>query len=158
LIRLSAGGDFSEHDCVTAQTFRCNHRVTYADCTVGNHVYYGRYLDLLETARGEFFRHVGQPFLELQTAGVLFPVIECRLRYRGPARYDDVLSIELWLTELARVRLTFEYRVLGADGHELLNATTMHACTGIDDKPRRLPEGLTAALGPYVHRTNRPLA
>ena len=137
--------------------FRHPYRVTYADCTIGNHIYYARYLNLLEAARGEFCRHIGQPVLELQTAGVLFPVIECRLRYRSPARYDDVLTIELWLIELARVRLTFEYRILGPDGRELLNATTMHACTGIDDKPRRLPEGLTAALGPYVHRTNRPL-
>jgi len=158
VIRLSADRDFADHNCVSDQTFRYSHRVTYADCTIGNHIYYARYLNLLEAARGEFSRHVGRPVLELQTEGVLFPVIECRLRYRAPARYDDLLTIELWLTELARVRLTFEYRILGPDGHELLNATTMHACTGLDDKPRRLPEGLTAALGPYVHRTNRPLA
>jgi len=24
------------------------HRVTYAECTVGNHIYHARYLDLLE--------------------------------------------------------------------------------------------------------------
>jgi acyl-CoA thioester hydrolase len=137
---------------MASSTFRYPHRVTYADCTIGNHIYYARYLNLLEAARGEFLRHVGKPFLELQTAGVIFPVIECRLRYRGAARYDDLLTIELWLTELARVRLTFEYRVLGPDGRELVDATTMNACTNVDDKPRRLPEDLTAALGPYTHR------
>lgn len=134
--------------------YRHSHRVSYADCTVGNHVYYARYLELLEAARGEFFRHIGKPFLELQTASIIFPVIECRLRYRGAARYDDLLTIELWLTELARVRLTFEYRVLGPDARELLDATTMHACTTVEDKPRRLPEDLTAALGAYVHRVD----
>jgi acyl-CoA thioester hydrolase len=133
--------------------YRHSHRVTYADCTIGNHVYYARYLHMLEAARGEFSRHLGHPVQTLQNAGIVFPVIECRLRYRGMARYDDLLAIELWLTELARVRLTFEYRVLGPDGHELLDATTLHACTTLDDKPRRLPEDLTAALDPYVHRT-----
>jgi hypothetical protein len=33
------------------QTFRHTHRVTYAECTVGNHIYYARYLDLLEAAK-----------------------------------------------------------------------------------------------------------
>ena len=34
-----------------ADVFLHRHRVTYAECTVGNHVYYSRYLDLLESAR-----------------------------------------------------------------------------------------------------------
>ena len=42
------------------------HRVTYAECTSGNHIYYGRYLELMEAARGEFFRHLGKPFLVLK--------------------------------------------------------------------------------------------
>jgi acyl-CoA thioester hydrolase len=120
-------------------------------CTVGNHIYYSRYLDLLEAARGEFFRHLGTTFLQLQEQGVIFPVIECHLRYRGAARYDDLLTIEIWLTELGRVRHTFNYRVLNHEGRELVEGMTVHACTGLDDKPRRLPEGLAAALQPYVH-------
>mgnify|MGYP001314701482 CR=1 FL=1 len=38
------------------------HRVTYADCSNGNHVYYGRYSYFLEEARGEFFRYLGITF------------------------------------------------------------------------------------------------
>ena len=64
--------------------FRHQHRVTYADCTVGNHIYYGRYLNLLEVARGEFFRHLGTTFLQWQERDVIFPVLECRLRYKAP--------------------------------------------------------------------------
>jgi acyl-CoA thioester hydrolase len=136
---------------MTAAVFRHSHRVTYSSCTVGNHIYYSRYLDLLEAARGEFFRHLGTTLLQLQEQGVIFPVIECHLRYRGAARYDDLLTIEIWLTELGRVRHTFNYRVLNYEGRELVEGTTVHACTGLDDKPRRLPEGLAAALQPYVH-------
>jgi len=43
--------------------FRHIYRVVYADCTLGNHIYYSRYLDILEAARGEFFRHLGVPLL-----------------------------------------------------------------------------------------------
>ena len=133
------------------EIFRHHQRVIYAQCTLGNHVYHSRYLDMLEAARGEFFRHLGTTFLQLQEQGVIFPVIECHMRYLAAARYDDLLTIEVWLTELARVHQTFNYRVLNHEGRELVEGTTVHACTGLDDKPRRLPEGLAAALQPYVH-------
>jgi acyl-CoA thioesterase FadM len=32
------------------QVFVHRHRVHYAECTLGNHIYYARYLDLLEDA------------------------------------------------------------------------------------------------------------
>ena len=132
------------------QTFVHTHRVTYAECTIGNHVYYARYLDLLEAARGEFFRALGQTFQQWHDAGTIFPVIEARLRYRGAARYDDVLKIEVWLTELERVRLTFAYRVLNDAGKLLVEGSTQHACTGLDDKLKRLPEELVTRLQPYA--------
>ena len=91
---------------MSGNIFRWDHRVTYSDCTVGNHVYYSRYLDILEAARGEFFRRLGQPFLLWQERDTIFPVVDCRLRYKGAARYDEVLTVELWLTEAEKVRLT----------------------------------------------------
>src|SRR5258706_12332300 len=92
--------------------FQYSHRVTYAECTVGNHIYYARYLDLLEAAPGEFFRHLGTTFLQWQEKDTLFPGAECRLRYKSPARYDDVPTIEVWVTPPEKARLNFGYRAL----------------------------------------------
>src|SRR6266850_2613668 len=111
---------------VSDQIFRHQHRVTYSECTLGNHVYYARYLDLLEEARGEFFRHLGAPFLCWQQEDTIFPVVECRLRYKSPARYDDLLTVEIWLTTLERVRLDFAYRILNQSQAEILEASTFH--------------------------------
>jgi acyl-CoA thioester hydrolase len=132
------------------QTFVCTHRVTYAECTMGNHVYYARYLDFLEAARGEFFRTLGKAFQQFQSEDTVFPVIEARLRYKGAARYDDVLKIEIWMTEVERVRLNFAHRILNESGKLLVEANTLHACTSIDDKLKRLPEDLVAKLQPYL--------
>ena len=62
-----------------AELFRHAHRVTYAECTVGDHIYHSRYLDLLEAARGEFMRALGTPVLALLEADYIFP------RHRGAA-------------------------------------------------------------------------
>src|ERR1035437_899724 len=134
-----------------AELFRYPHRVTYADCTIGDHIYHSRYLDLLEAARGEFMRSLGTPVLELQNADYIFPVIEARLRYKFPARYDDRLTIEVWLTLVQRVRRNFGHRIVNQEGKLLLEAETFHACTSREEKPKRLPEELTEKLKPYLN-------
>lgn len=126
--------------------FRWEHRVTYAECTVGNHIYHSRYLDLLEAARGEFLRTLGYPVLELQEAGFIFPVIETRLKYHRPARYDDRLTVEVGLVELTRVRLGVAHWIRSEAGEVMVEAVTHHVCTGLDDRPRRMPVGLWEVL------------
>jgi acyl-CoA thioester hydrolase len=134
-----------------ANPFRHPHRVTYAECTVGNHVYHSRYLDLLEAARGEFIRSLGATVLRWQENDMIFPVIEARLRYKFPARYDDLLAIEVWVTAVEKVRLNFGHRILNQNGKLILGAETFHVCTGVDEKPKRLPEELAEKLRPYLN-------
>lgn len=136
--------------------FRHHHRVTYASCTVGNHVYHSRFLDLLETARGEFFRALGTTFLDWQNRGFIFPVIACQLSFKAPARYDTVLHIDLWVTHAAGVRLNFAYRITTAEGALVLEGTTDHVCTNLNDKPRRLPPELVTSLHPVVASRPEP--
>lgn len=133
-----------------AEIFRHLHRVTYAECTVGNHIYHSRYLDLLEAARGEFMRSLGLTVLEWQERDTIFPVIECRLRYKLPARYDDLLIIEVWPTLMEGVRLNFGHRVTNQDGALVLEAETFHACTGLNEKPKRVPKELMEKFAPYL--------
>ena len=133
--------------------FRHTHRVSYAECTIGNHVYHSRYLDWLEAARGEFIRSLGQTVLHWQERDVIFPVIEARLRYKSPARYDDLLAIEVWPTLIERVRLNFGHRIMNQRGILVLEAETFHACTGIDEKPKRMPEELASKLKPFLKTT-----
>jgi acyl-CoA thioester hydrolase len=130
--------------------FHYPHRVTYADCTVGNHVYHSCYLDWLEAARGEFIRSLGLTVLQWQERGVIFPVIEARLRYQSPARYDDLLTIEIWPTLIERVRLNFAHRIVNQDGKPILEAETFHVCAGVNGKPKRLSEELAEKLKPYL--------
>jgi acyl-CoA thioester hydrolase len=127
---------------VETQPFRYIHRVVYAECTLGNHIYYARYLDLLEAARGEFFRQLGVPLLQLQEQDTLFPVVECHLRYKAPARYDEVLTIEIWPSLVQGARLNFGSRITKADGTLVLEGETLHVCTGLNEKPKRLPAEL----------------
>ena len=134
---------------VSGRIFRHIYRVVYADCTVGNHIYYSRYLDILEAARGEFFRELGVGLLELQAQDTIFPVVECHLRYKSPARYDDVLTIELWTTLVQGARLNFGFRIL-KDEKILILERDGSRYTGLNEKPKRVPETLTARLNNFL--------
>jgi acyl-CoA thioester hydrolase len=121
------------------ETYRHHLRVIYAHCTLGNHVYHSRYLDLMEAARGEFMRSIGYPVLRLQDDDYIFPVIAVRMKFLAPARYDDQLTIEITLKQLTRLRLTIHHRIL-RDDKLLVEAETDHVCTSIHEKPKRLPQ------------------
>jgi acyl-CoA thioester hydrolase len=131
-------------------SFVHTHRVTYADCAMGNHIYYSRYLEIFEAARGEFFRHLGLTFKQLHEADTLFPVVEAHLRYRSAARYDDVIRIELWLTALDRVRIEFAYRVLDEARQVIIDGRTLHACASMNDRMKRIPQELADRLRAFV--------
>ena len=122
--------------------FVYTHRVTYAECTVGDHIYHSRYLDLLEAARGEYLRSLGTTVLHWQENDAIFPVVEAHLRYKYPARYDDLLSIEVWPMLVEKIRVNFGHRILNQNGKVILEAETFHVCTGRDEKPKRVPEEL----------------
>jgi len=135
--------------------FRHQHRVVYADCTLGNHVYYARYLDMLEAARGEFFRQFGVTLLNWQERGFMFPVVEAHLRYKTLARYDDLLLMEVWVTAAEKVRLNFAYRIVKQSGELVLEGETLHVCMTIEEKLKRLPEELVTLLKPHPRGSTR---
>lgn len=129
--------------------FKHQIRVAYRDVTVGNHVYYSRYFDFLEIVRNEIFRELGFPLFQLQDQNVIFPVIECSIKYRSAARYDDLITVESIFTDVRKVQFTLDYRVVR--GNDLLaTATTRHAVTTLEEKPVRMPAELMDALEKHL--------
>ena len=88
--------------------------------------------------------------MQWQERDVVFPVIEARLRYKSPARYDDLLTIEVWPTLVERVRVNFGHRITNQHGKLILEAETHHVCASLDEKPKRVPAELAAQLAPYM--------
>ena len=126
------------------------HRVTYADCSNGNHVYYGRYSYFLEEARGEFFRYLGITFNDYHKNGYLFPVSEFQLKYFAPAEYDDELIIECNITKFHGARLGFGYRIKKNSSLIVVEGETLHGCTDLNNNVRRLPPNLKNCLKLYI--------
>ena len=68
-------------------------RVAFADTDAMGVVWHGNYLRWFEMARTELMRPTELPYPALVGRGIHLPVIEALVRYRKPARYDDLLIV-----------------------------------------------------------------
>ncbi len=122
-------------------------RVIYGDTDQMGIVYYANYLRYFEAGRTEFIRAKGLRYRDFEARYQLWlPVTEASVRYLQPARYDDLVRLEISLEEIRRVSATFAYRLLREDGVLLVTGRTVHACIDLGGKVRRLPEALVSLL------------
>ena len=131
--------------------FTYTRRVRFAECTLGNHVLYSRYLDMIEEARGEFFRTaVGKSFVELIREGWMFPVTSFQIEYKRPARYDDVLSIDVDLRRVTRLKLHVSYLLKIQPDTLCAKAEIFYYSAGLDEMPQRMPMELAETMQKLV--------
>ena len=129
------------------------HRVNYSETDQMGFVYHANYLVWLDMARTEHLRRTGVTYKEMEQEGVFLAVTEARIRYRQPARYDDLVRIRCWVRELASRRVIFGYAVERAATGELL-ATAETALIALDRRhgltrvPAHVMERLHASPDP----------
>jgi acyl-CoA thioester hydrolase len=115
-------------------------RVYWEDTDAGGIVFYANYLKFFERARTEWLRTLGvgqQRWRE--DSGLQFIVTETAVRYLRPARLDDLLEVNVRVTERQRVSLRLVQqawcdRTLLAEGD--IRIACVHSGTFA---PRRIP-------------------
>ena len=125
-------------------------RVLYGDTDAAGVVYYANYLRYFEKGRTEYMREQVLTYKEIEDLGLILPVIECYSRYKAPAVYDDLLTIETSLTELKNVSCRFNYRIYRNDTDNsrtlLAKGHTVHASVNREGKLTRLPANVLEKL------------
>jgi acyl-CoA thioester hydrolase len=122
-------------------------RVNYSETDQMGVVYHARYLVWLDIARTEHLRLAGMAYRELEEAGFRLAVADLSVRYRQPARYDDLVRVRCWVRDTASRRVTFGYAVEHADtGRLLATATTVMVSLDAAMTPARLPDTVRRLL------------
>ncbi len=124
-------------------------RVNYSETDQMGVVYHARYLVWLDVARCDYLRQAGTSYRELEHSGLRLAVSEVTIRYRQPARYDDVVRVRCWVRDIASRRVEFGYAVEHAAQDRLL-ATATTSLLALDSSMAltRLPDGIRQALRP----------
>jgi acyl-CoA thioester hydrolase len=122
-------------------------RVIFGDTDQMGVVYYANYLRYFEGARAAYWRSLGRSYKDLEAWGVALPVVEAHCFYRRSAHYEDLLSVEVGVTELRGASLRFGYRIY-RDTDLIADGNTRHAVIGADGRPRVVPPGLRESIPP----------
>ena len=126
--------------------FRFTMRVYWEDTDAAGIVFYANYLKFFERARSEWLRSLGFEQERLRSeSGVAFVVTETSVRYRRPARLDDVIAVTVEVRHRGQASLEVAQEAWRAD--ELLAAGTIRiGCVDLGTvRPRRFPNDMLLA-------------
>jgi acyl-CoA thioester hydrolase len=130
--------------------FRLPCRVIYGDTDAGGVVYNANYLRYFEMGRTEMMRARALPYSAIEERGLILPVTETYLRFKAPARYDDLIAIDTCLTEVKKFSCRFNYRIVrpGEGDREqlLVKGFTVHACVDRQGRLTPIPEDICLAM------------
>ena len=130
-----------------AAPFRHPLRVYWEDTDAGGVVFYANYLKFFERARTEWLRGLGfgQEALR-QDGGIAFVVSQASLRYRRPARLDDVIDVSVHVIHLGQASLEIAQQARRAE--ELLAEGTIRiGCVELGTfRPCRIPNDIRVSI------------
>lgn len=123
-----------------------SYRVIYGDTDCGGVMYYANYLRLFEMGRTEFIRKKGLSYREIEEKhGIILPVVEVFVKYKAPAKYDDLLTIKTSLSEVKSFKITFSYEIY-RDQELLCEGKTIHVSINREGKIVRLSDKILTLL------------
>lgn len=122
-------------------------RVRYGETDQMGHAYYANYLYWFEQARGAWCRDRGFTYKSLEEQGYFLPVVEAHVRYKGEIKYDDWVIVKVWLSEIKRAAIRFEYEVLNeTSGQTTSEGYTWHVLMGSKRKAITIPTDVRELL------------
>jgi acyl-CoA thioester hydrolase len=115
-------------------------RVRYAETDQMGIVHHASYVVWLEEARSQWMRAHGNSYAQFEKEGLLLVVSELRLRYKQPARYDQLVTIRCWVESVRSRQIQFDYEVVDAKtGAVFVNGYTQLICLGREGEVTRIP-------------------
>jgi acyl-CoA thioester hydrolase len=120
-------------------------RVRFCETDMMGIVHHGNYLAYMEAGRVDWLRRRGITYQDWVARGRHLPVVEADIRYRAPARFEDVILVATTLVELRGVSMRYSYRIT-RDATLLAEGTTRLACIDNAHRLVRFTDEMLAVL------------
>jgi acyl-CoA thioester hydrolase len=130
-----------------AEAFRLAVRIYWEDTDAAGIVFYANYLKFFERARTEWLRSLGFEQERLRgAAGIAFVVTETAVRYRLPARLDDMIEVTVRVGRLGQASLDVVQQAWRG-GDLLAEGTIRVGCVELGTfRPRRVPDDILGKI------------
>ena len=139
--RLDLSADPASYD------LRHDVRVRFAETDAMGVVHHSAYVPMMEEARVAHLRTLGRPYSEIRDEGYDLPVLELAVRYRRPARFDDVVTIHSRTDGFRGATLQIDY-LLTVERDTCALAATVHAVVDATGRAVRAPTWMKDLFAP----------
>jgi acyl-CoA thioester hydrolase len=132
-------------------SFKTSLRVTWADTDAAQVVHYSKYFVFFERAEEEFYASLGFNFAAFRDRGLWFPRVEAHCLYKKPARFNDLLEIEVTVEELAGKSAKLGFNIVKQQTNDLLASgyLVVVAADKQTGKATQIPSEIFEKLKPF---------
>ena len=129
-----------------SKEFRFNTKVYYEDTDAAGIVYYANYLKFLERARSEAIYSMGLTNKKLlNDHGTIIIVKSCKIDYKKPAKFEDLLEIISKIKTISKSSFTMDQMIKRKE--EIISESEVVLVTvNAEGKPIRMPDVLNKFL------------
>ena len=122
-------------------------RVRYGETDQMGVVYHGNYAQYFEVGRVEWLRKFGISYKQMEESGIMLPVISLNVKYKRPARYDDLIKVRTELVKIPSATIEFNYEIVNDKNELLVTGNTTLVFMDINkNRPTRCPQYLLDQL------------
>ena len=127
--------------------FTTDIRVRYGETDQMGVVYHGNYATYFEIARTEWLRNLGVTYKGLENNGIMLPVISLSFNFLKSAKYDDLLSISVFLKKSPLVKIEFDYEIYNQNKEKISTGNSVLAFIDMrTNKPIKCPDYILEKL------------
>ena len=127
--------------------FSTNIRVRYGETDQMGIVYNANYATFFEIARTEWLRNLGVSYKDLENKGIILPVISLSFNFIKPAKYDDILTISVFLKNNPLVKIEFDYEIVNQNKEKISTGNSVLAFMDRKtNKPTKCPNYILEKL------------
>ena len=129
-----------------SKEFKYNTKVYYEDTDAAGIVYYANYLKFLERARSEAIYSIGLTNKKLlNDHGTIIIVKSCKIDYKKPAKFEDLLEIISKIKTISKSSFTMDQMIKRKE--EIISESEVVLVTvNAEGKPIRMPDVLNKFL------------
>ena len=140
-------------DAAPKPCFTTTRRVEFHDTDMAGIMHFANFFRYMESAEHEFLRSIGHVVHRVD-GGIAsgWPRVNASCDYRQPARFDEVLTVRVFLDEIRRRSVRYRFEFDAADGAtRVADGSLTVACVRLDQvsggiEAVEIPDELRAAL------------
>lgn len=110
-------------------------------------VYNANYATYFEVARTEWLRNLGVTYKNMEESGIILPVVSLSFNFIKPAKYDDILTVSVFLKKKPLVKIDFDYEIINQNKEKISTGNSVLAFMDAKtNRPMKCPEYILEKL------------